>query len=527
MRCLVLLGVLALLLTFSCNSKDKTKESNAESLPATQLSGKELAHIHCGRCHAFVKPEMLPRTSWKNDVLPAMGNRLGIYNGKHQPDSIFGSPLSRPLIEKAGIFPEAPVLAKADWEKLVGYYLDNAGDTLVEPSANAPILQRLEHFVAREPKYANVPAFTTMVKIRSGHKGLVFSDSKPRGSTLTFLDTDLKKEHALPFRNALIDYREKGDTVYLTAVGRNIFPSNLSNGSVQKVSLDEKDIRKSSKITIISKMQRLADVVYGDLNGDGLEDVLACEFGDLVGKLTWFKNLGNNTYEQHILRESPGAVSAIIQDYDADGDNDVFVLMAQGDEGVFYYENMGKGTFSAKRILRFSPLNGSQYMELADLNADGLDDIVYVCGDNADKTPILKDYHGIYIFMNTGNLNFEQRFFYPLNGAYKAMARDFDLDGDLDLAAISYFPDYRDCPEESFVYLENMGGLKFQGRSFPQSQRGRWMVMDAGDIDADGDIDIALGSFVYFLAKGDTTGLSKRWLKESPSVLLLENTTRP
>lgn len=50
--------------------------------------------------------------------------------------------------------------------------------------------------------------------------------------------------------------------------------------------------------------------------------------------------------------------------------------------------------------------------------------------------------------------------------------------------------------------------------------------MDVGDIDDDGDIDIALGSFVYFIAKGDTTGLSKKWLKESPSVILLENTLK-
>ncbi|MNL88956.1 hypothetical protein D3C87_2189910 [compost metagenome] len=50
--------------------------------------------------------------------------------------------------------------------------------------------------------------------------------------------------------------------------------------------------------------------------------------------------------------------------------------------------------------------------------------------------------------------------------------------------------------------------------------------MDAGDMDADGDIDLALGSFVYLIPQGDTTGLGKRWLSESPSVIVLENTTR-
>ena len=165
-------------------------------------------------------------------------------------------------------------------------------------------------------------------------------------------------------------------------------------------------------------------------------------------------------------------------------------------------------------------------MELVDFNSDGFDDIIYVCGDNADKTPILKDYHGIYIFLNDGGLNFKQSYFYPLNGAYKAIPRDYDLDGDLDIAAISFFPDYMGSPEESFVYLENKGDMKFEDYSFPESIKGRWIVMDAEDMDADGDIDLALGSFVYFLPLGDTTGLGQKWLSSGPSIIVLENTTK-
>jgi hypothetical protein len=71
-----------------------------------------------------------------------------------------------------------------------------------------------------------------------------------------------------------------------------------------------------------------------------------------------------------------------------------------------------------------------------------------------------------------------------------------------------------------------MGKLKFQDHSFPETSKGRWMVMDAGDMDADGDIDLALGSFVYFIPDGDATGLGKKWLSTSPSVIVLENTIR-
>jgi len=35
------------------------------------------------------------------------------------------------------------------------------------------------------------------------------------------------------------------------------------------------------------------------------------------------------------------------------------------------------------------------------------------------------------------------------------MLRDFDLDGDLDIATILFFTDYSNYPEESSIYLEN------------------------------------------------------------------------
>jgi len=515
-----------IILVFSCGQKNETTKTKFDDLPTSNLTGKELAHIHCASCHAFVSPELLPTASWENDVLPAMGNRLGIYNGDHQPDSIFGSPRNSPIVKQANIFPEEPLLAKADWMKLVEYFIENSPDTIAPPKRSKSIKKGLKHFKYKEASYANRPPLTSMVKILSGNKGLVFSDSKQRNNRLTFLNSDLEKNIDMPFDMAPIDYYEKGDTVYLTTIGRNVFPNDLAEGDVQKFIFDKTGQPMKHQATVISNLQRPVKMAYGDLNKDGLEDIVACEFGDLTGKLVWFENLGNNSYKERILKEKPGAISAIIKDYNKDGLNDIFVLMAQGDEGVFYYENSGNGTFVEKRMLTFLPLNGSQHIELADFNNDGYDDIVYVSGDNADKTPLLKNYHGIYIYINDGNFNFQQKYFYQLNGAYKAMVNDYDLDGDLDIAAISFFPDYLDNPEESFVFLENDGDLKFDDYTFPQSSNGRWIVMDAGDIDSDGDIDIALGSFVFFLAKGDTTGLSKKWLSESPSIILLENTIK-
>src|SRR6185369_5759076 len=102
----------------------------------------------------------------------------------------------------------------------------------------------------------------------------------------------------------------------------------------------------------------------------------------------------------------------------------------------------------------------------------------------------MKPYHGVRIYLNDGHDRFQETFFYPLSGAYKVVARDFDGDGDLDLAAIAFYPDYASKVPVSFVYLENQGGGKFEASTMVEQNAGRWLVMDVGDVDGDGDEDL-------------------------------------
>jgi len=109
-----------------------------------------------------------------------------------------------------------------------------------------------------------------------------------------------------------------------------------------------------------------------------------------------------------------------------------------------------------------------------------------------------------------------------MDGCYKAVARDYDGDGDLDIAAISFFADYSHQPEEGFVYLENKGGFDFQPYSFREASAGRWLTMDAGDIDGDGKIDLVLGNF----SLGSTTTKPYRNWAKGPPFLMLKNKGR-
>lgn len=257
--------------------------------------------------------------------------------------------------------------------------------------------------------------------------------------------------------------------------------------------------------------------------GDKQEELIVSSFGNTAGRLACYSRNGPCTYTEHTIADRPGAVSSRILDADRDGKPDVIVLMGQGREGVFLYRNQGGGDFAERAIIEQPPVWGYAYFELADFNDDGHLDILAANGDRSDFECPPRRYHGIPIHLNDGQWNFKESFFYPLNGAYKSMAADFDGDGDLDIAAISFFPDYKKSPEESFVYLENQGRLKFTAHTFPDCHRGRWLTMDAGDLDGDGDLDVVLGG-VYKTPFRAPEPLLRRWQIEGPSILILRNT---
>lgn len=312
-----------------------------------------------------------------------------------------------------------------------------------------------------------------------------------------------------------IDFNDSGMTT--CSIGL-LNPNNGSFGQLQHVVKSRDGKMHLDAGSQISGLQRPVQSIKVDLNNDGLDDYLVCEFGYLTGSLSWYENKGLNKFTRHVLRAVPGAIKAYVKDYNHDGLLDLFVLFAQGDEGIFLFTNKGNGQFEQKPLLRFPPSYGSSYFEFDDFNHDGYPDILYSCGDNADFSPVLKPYHGIYIFLNDGSYHFKQRYFFPINGCYKAMAADFEGNGNLDIAAISFFADYAKQPEESFVYLENKGGLQFNAYSIPEAANGRWLTMDVGDIEGNGKKSILLGNFSRAPA-----GINKKmnW-KQHPSFLILK-----
>jgi hypothetical protein len=65
----------------------------------------------------------------------------------------------------------------------------------------------------------------------------------------------------------------------------------------------------------------------------------------------------------------------------------------------------------------------------------------------------------------------------------------------LDIASIAYFADYKLNPNAGFIYLRQDKSLQFSAHTLPEADRGRWITLDAGDVDRDQDIDLVLGAY--------------------------------
>lgn len=157
------------------------------------------------------------------------------------------------------------------------------------------------------------------------------------------------------------------------------------------------------------------------------------------------------------------------------------------------------------------------------MNGDGKKDIIYTCGDNNDYSSILKPYHGIYIYLNEGNYKYKLAKFIPIDGCYKAVVRDFNKDGILDIASISYFADYQRDPEESFVYFQGKGNFEYHPTIIKSLPLGRWVCMDVKDLDGDGDPDILLGNLAAdYLGRKDWQQV---WMS-APAFVKIINTAK-
>ncbi len=441
-------------------------------------AGKKLAETRCGSCHRAPDPSLLDKTTWDKSVLPGMAPNFGV----------------RPFMGDYLINSRSTITAD-EWHKIVVYYKYFAPDKLTIPAPVA--VKDWAIFSLERPKNVDTtggPAMTTMVAHNPNDKQLYTGQ---KGNTLYKWDANLNSTLVREFQSPVVDASffktaAQQNEAAITTIGV-LPPNDQLKGKLISINLDK--LKGKDSVLIADSLPRPVKSAYADFNNDGLMDYVSCGFGHNRGGLYLVQQQADHKFIRKSIREISGATQLYINDYNYDGWPDIVCLFAQGDEGVWLFLNDKKGGFTTQNLIRFPPVYGSSSFELADFNHDGKPDILYTCGDNNDYSPIFKPYHGVYIFTNQGDWKFKQSYFYHINGCSKAMAADFDKDGDLDLAVIAFFPDFKYHPTEGFTYHEQTGPGKFTVHEIPISQYGRWIAMDVNDIDQDGNLDIILGNF--------------------------------
>lgn len=480
------------------------------------LSGEVLAQRICSGCHQFPAPDLLDRRTWEEQILPRMETRLGV-----TPPDYSSSPEGE-LLRSLEIYPKEPLIPRADWEAIVAYYLGAAPEKPLPQGSRPEIRVGLPLFRFEAPRFRYSPPLTTLVRISSLSHRIYLGDDQAR--SIAVLDAGGNLTGSLWVDNIPVDVDEAAEGIYVTCVG-SVPPSEIQRAALMFFPWATQGF--GERLVLADRLPRAAQAEMADLDGDGWPDVVMCLYGNHRGRFSWFRRGPGMTHREEVLVEKSGAIHCLARDFDGDGNIDLGLLMAQENETLQILFNDGRGEFRGEYVFQRPPVYGHNQFEVHDFDGDGIDDLLVTNGDNGEFTSPPKRYHGIRIHRGRGGGRFEEEpaYFFPLNGATKTVARDFDGDGDLDLAAISFFPDYERSPRESFVYLERRGPWEFAPATFAQCITGRWLTMDAGDVDGDGDIDLVLGSYV----RGPTAVpafLAQTWEKGGPSVVILRNQTR-
>jgi FG-GAP-like repeat/FG-GAP repeat len=501
---LSVLIISGIILTNGCKNNTETGYTLTGDV---MVDGKNLVQINCTKCHELVPVNALQKNVWKHHALPSMAHYLGIST---YMDGFYKGPK-----DTAG-------LTINEWQSIVSYYDKLAPDTILPAKKPSPLMNDWAGFTLKTPPHTKANSFTTMASVDPYNHKIYTSDQAIQQLTEWDNNFNGRKIATLPSTAVSAVFKKDAtgaNSAILSCIGE-IERMDFPNGRVINFDLDSKD-PKTNQTLIADVLARPVQTLEGDFNKDGLTDLVILGQGKKRGGVYLFNQNKDKSYTQFTITNQPGAVQAVVGDFNNDGWPDLMVLFGSADEGLWLYLNDHKGGFTSRNLLRFPPVYGSTSFQLADIDHDGKLDLIYTCGYNYHDSRIMKPYHGLYIFKNTGDWNFKQQWFYPVNGCTKAIVADFDGDGDLDIVTSAFFADLQHTPEESVIYFEQDKPFNFKPHAIPVSKYGRWFSMDVGDVNNDGKPDIILGN--YSAGFKIQPGLTSFWDKNLPFIVLQNN----
>lgn len=228
----------------------------------------------------------------------------------------------------------------------------------------------------------------------------------------------------------------------------------------------------------------------GDLNGDGLEDIIIGATNTMPTMVYLRKGNRYIQAEMEGLTTHKEFSEADFAVFDADGDGDQDVVALAGgyeqfeNQYIHYlYENMG-GKFMRKE-LPIPPFPAS-IVRPFDMDHDGDMDLFIGSRIKMGMFPLATD---SWILVNdNGSFHQESALNFSLGMVTDALWSDYDGDGWEDLLITREW--------NSLAILKNLEGKKLEKQEIPEIEKwhGSWFTVNAGDFDLDGDPDYLLGN---------------------------------
>ena len=222
-----------------------------------------------------------------------------------------------------------------------------------------------------------------------------------------------------------------------------------------------------------------------DIGGDGDLDIISTA-SNQYDQLYWHENDGFGAFTRREIAAYSGndPHGNHAADLDHDGDLDV-LLSSHYSGGVSWFEDTtGNGDFTSEKIITTNTQSTSHSVVTADVNNDGLTDVISSGGTH-------QIINRIFWYENLGNGSFaNQETTIDDNVDYNQdlFATDMDNDGDTDVLSANW------RPGGNITWYENINnGSSWTAHTITTETLGAYMA-HAADLDGDGDNDVVSAS---------------------------------